>query len=491
MNLNSPAAISWQSSLLRTGKLNSNKIKIFAAIIGITLGATSLFAASEKISADLARALEKTEGRVPVIVMMKGVPLLPQTMAMQMNPNDVEHMLKQRMHQLQASMHDYVDGLAGSPGVMGDDAPITRQLFFWNVNALMATASSEIISEMAARDDVTKILLDRRIMLERNDPQIEDLDGSTFTYGLEKIGVPDLRTKHPEITGKGVVVGIIDTGIDAAHPEFKNKEIVFRDFINNRGDKPYDDNGHGTHVAGTISGVGANGTQIGIAPEVKLVVGKVFTSQGSGSLSAILRAMEWIANPSTQGDGKDRPRVVNNSWGGGIGSSADEDPFYQATLTWVQLDIFPCFAAGNSGPSASTVGSPGGLPSAFAIGATDSDDGIASFSSRGPVSITVKGKELTYAKPDVSAPGVKVMSSMPGGKYGTMSGTSMATPHATGAIALLYQSKPNLTIAQVREIMSKSSEHLGDDGMNNTFGSGRINISAAVDAMADMGFSPF
>lgn len=468
------------------------KIKTIAAI---ALGSMTLFSAAfagaEKISPDLLRVLEQTGEPIPVIVMMKGVSLIPQTMAIQLHAQDVENMIKQRALQLQASMREYVQEMAGSPGVMDSGAPMRRTKFFWNVNALMATASPEVIAEMADRDDVQKIILDRRIVLDRDYREVEELDGSAFTYGLEKIGVPELRGKHSDLTGKGVTVGIIDTGLDASHPEFKGKEVLFKDFLNNK-TEPYDDNGHGTHVAGTISGIGAGGTQIGIAPAVKLVIGKVFTASGSGSLSAILRAMEWIADPSgKEANGKNRPQVVNNSWGGGMGEDVKDDPFYQATLTWVQLEIFPCFAAGNSGPSASTVGSPGGLPPAFAVGATDSEDEAASFSSRGPVSLTVDGKKLNYVKPDVAAPGVKVLSSMPGGKYGTMSGTSMATPHTTGAIALLYQAKPGLKIAQVREILSKTAQHLGEDGKNNTFGAGRINVAASVDQMEELGLTSF
>lgn len=476
----------------RRNYLINRKMKNFccALIVGL-LGTTSLWASADKISADLANAIEHTSEALPVVVMMKGYALVPQAFAMQLPSDDLEKMMKQRAMQLQEGMRDYVRDLAGEPGVMNSGAPITRYKFFWNVNAMMATATPEVIAEMADREDVQRIILDRRIKLDRDYREIEELDGTSFTYGLEKIGVPELRTKHPEVNGKGVVVGIIDTGLDASHPEFKGKQVVFKDFVNNR-TASYDDNGHGTHVAGTISGIGANGTQIGIAPEVSLVIAKVFTSQGSGSLSAILRAMEWMGNPGVaEGGSKLKPRVVNNSWGGGTSDSVNDDPFYQATLTWVQLEIFPCFAAGNAGPSPSTLGSPGRLPPAFAVGATDSEDQIARFSSRGPVEIGMDGKRIEYVKPDVSAPGVQVLSAMPGGKYGKLSGTSMATPHTTGVIALLYQAKPNLKVAQIRELLEKTSQDLGESGKDNNFGSGRINVTSAIDQMEAMGISLF
>src|SRR5262249_46298084 len=150
--------------------------------------------------------------------------------------------------------------------------------------------------------------------------------------------------------------------------------------------EPYDDHGHGTHCMGTITGVGASGTQIGIAPGVSnLVVGKVFSASGGAQTSDLLRAMEWIADPDGNPATQDQPRVINNSWGGAMDGDIDHDPFGPAVLTWVQLNIFPSFAAGNEGPGESTVGSPGGLPQSFAMGATDSNDSIADFSSRGPV----------------------------------------------------------------------------------------------------------
>jgi len=120
------------------------------------------------------------------------------------------------------------------------------------------------------------------------------------------------------------------------------------------------------------------------------------------------------------------------------------------------------------------------LPVAFAVGATDDNDDAASFSSRGPTDIIVDGKRSRLTKPDVSAPGVKIMSAMPGGKYGTMSGTSMATPHVTGAIALLYQVNPKSTIAEIRNLLQKTANDLGETGVDNVFGAGRINMLKAV-----------
>lgn len=452
--------------------------KSFLFLCVFSLFHFSLLAGDEKLSTDLIKILNATDNPVPVVIVMKSEPLHGRTMLWNQRTSDIQQYLVYQTSVSQQDIRQRINELIGQgPGVTGHVA-VRRWKPFWLTNSIMATVTPETILEFSDRDDVQKIVLDRKILLRVRVDSIgpEDID---YTYGLQKIGVPELRSRHPELTGQGVKVGVLDTGIDASHPEFKGKNIVFKDFVNNQ-TEPYDDHGHGTHATGTICGMGSGGTQFGVAPGVDLVVGKVFTSGGGASLSALLRAMEWMADPDGKPETNDRPRVVNNSWGGSATENINDDPFFKAVTSWVDLNIFPSFAAGNEGPGKSTVGSPGGLPVSFAVGATDDGDSIARFSSRGPVNAIIDGKQTSYVKPDVSAPGVKIYSSMPGGGYGKMSGTSMATPHVTGAIALLYQVNPALTIAQMSELLMKSSDNLGNKEKNNTFGAGRIDLSKAV-----------
>lgn len=455
----------------------------------ITIGAIGWCAMStaygdvSKLSADLEKALNETSNPQRVLVLMKQPTALPMAMTMQMTSADVERLIKKRVLENQTAMREYVSGQSSGPSIAGD-SPISRYKFFWTVNALMAIMTPEAISEVAERDDVVKVFLDKKLYLERDFRQLaEEGEEGEFTYGLQKIGVPELREKFPKLNGNGITVGIIDTGIDAAHAELKDKSITFKDFVGNKKD-PYDDNGHGTHVAGTIAGTGVGGTQLGVAPNVKLIIAKVFSARGSANVTEIVRAMEWMADPDGNPDTKDQPKVINNSWGGGLDNDITKDPFFLAVNTWVQLDIFPSFAAGNSGPSASSVGAPGGFPNAFAVGATDANDSAANFSSRGPVDFTLNGKKVTLTKPEVSAPGVQVYSSMPGGRYAKMSGTSMATPHTTGVIAVMYGAKPDLKVIQVKQLLMGTSHDLGQAGMDNTYGSGRINVLDAVEKMS-------
>lgn len=274
-------------------------------------------------------------------------------------------------------------------------------------------------------------------------------------WGLEKIGVNKIRDEFPELDGRGIRVGIIDTGIQGHHQELMNKPIVFKDFINGITNS-YDDNGHGTHVAGTIAG-----NKVGIANEVTIIFAKAFAAAGSGSDSGLIRSMQWIFDPDRDPSTNDFPQVVSNSWGGEleldkIYDVEDFAPFLRAIQTWIHGGIIPVFAAGNSGSSPN--GFPGGLPEPLAVGAITSVGEVASFSSRGPNLWKVGESVLTMLKPDISAPGEKIASAYPGNKYATMAGTSMATPHVAGSIALGLQANPKLKFADIKKLLLKSSE---------------------------------
>lgn len=460
---------------------------IFVGFLGISFLASSTLGASleSKLSHDLIRALDGDAESLGVVVMLEPVLPLPTRLMGDLTVAQKQRLIKERALRSQTEMREFVNERVSQRTFTGERA-LSKYKFFWNVNAFMAQATRETITEIADKPIVKRILLDRKIKLLPTKRVAIDADGEKYTYGLEKIGIPELRAQRSEITGKDVIVGILDTGIDPEHADVKGKMIAYKDFTSSS-TKPSDEHGHGTHVAGTIAGGNSSGTHIGVAPSVKLVIAKVFSASGSATLSGLLRAMEWVIDPDGDPKTNDRPRVVNNSWGGGAQSDIKDDPFYQAVQAWVEMDIFPSFAAGNEGPSAETIGSPGCLPNAFAVGATDKDDQVARFSSRGPVQMIVDGKKTTYMKPDISAPGVNVLSSLPGGEYEAWSGTSMATPHVTGAIALLYQLKPDLTIQQIRDLLTQTSQDLGQQGMDNSFGHGRMQINKTVEQVGHGG----
>ena len=352
----------------------------------------------------------------------------------------------------------------------------------WTCNALVVRGTDSALTALAGHQDVVAVLPDRPHQLL---PTRQGRAGrqDAYTWGLLKIGADRAQTQlHAQ--GDGVVVGILDTGIDAEHPDLKGKVLKFKSFVNTSDpNTPNDGHGHGTHTAGTIAGGNAGGTQIGVAPHAKLVVGQIFNASGSTTDAAILAAMAWIADPDGNPNTNDAPALCSNSWGGSPGTEAAEKPLWDSVQAWVRLGIFPSFAAGNEGPGVSTMGTPGGYPHSFAAGATDTDDKIAYFSSRGPISWS----GVAYTKPDVSAPGVDVYSAKPGGGYQTMDGTSMACPHVSGTAALIYALHPDYTIAQVSQLLRDTSIDLGAPGNDNVFGQGRINAFAAVQIAANGG----
>ncbi len=352
----------------------------------------------------------------------------------------------------------------------------------WVGNSLWLEADASVIKQLIGREEVQEIVLDYAIQFEE---PVEILEAAPeedeWTYGLKKVGVPETRAAYG-LTGKGVKVGVLDTGIDPQHPDLKGKVIAWKDFAGNA-EEAKDAHGHGTHCAGTIAGGNSDGKHIGVAPEAKLIIGRIFGDNGGTSLGKIHSGMKWMADPDGNPSTSDNPQIVSNSWGGPQRPYFFERTSWKIVETWRALGIVPVFAAGNSGDKPKTMGTPGGFPHSFAVGATDNEDSIAYFSSRGPI----KWKGTSYIKPDIAAPGVRVLSAKPGGGYQLMSGTSMACPHVSGLAALLLQANSALGVAEIEELLTLTSDDFGDEGKDNVFGQGRANIKAAVDSLKSNG----
>lgn len=303
---------------------------------------------------------------------------------------------------------------------------------------------------------------------------LSDIGGEEL-WGLKRIGLDKVKAEFPNLTGQGIRVGVIDTGVQSRHPELVNKKVIFKDFINGIA-SAYDDAGHGTHVAGTISGV-----KVGIAPDVSITFAKAFSAVGSATDATLLQSMQWIFDPDGEPGTNDFPNIVSNSWGGDLTGAFVLDlmefaPYVAAIQAWIHGGIIPVFAAGNSGSHPN--GFPGGLPDPIAVGAIDSESAVAEFSSRGPNLWKVGESVLTLLKPDVSAPGVNIPSAYPGNKYASMAGTSMATPHVAGVIALGMQANSKLKFADVKTLLLASSEKKAD----MSFGYGIVNAYEFVKA---------
>lgn len=277
------------------------------------------------------------------------------------------------------------------------------------------------------------------------------------------------------LTGKGVVVAVLDTGI-APHEDLTsptNRILAWKDFVGEE-DSPYDDNGHGTHVAGIIAGNGrySNGKYRGIAPEALLVGVKILDEEGSGNLSDVISGIEWcIASLSAL-----NIKAINLSIGSEVQESYRTDPLCRVTSAAWERGITVSAAAGNSGPKPRSINTPGINPVIITVGNLDDqntltniDDILAPSSSRGPTLDRL-------IKPDLVAPGTNITSLKVGGGYTTLSGTSMATPLVTGAVALLLQKWPDLKPSQIKSVLMRKARDLGIGP--NLQGAGALDLEA-------------
>ncbi|MEU1494181.1 S8 family serine peptidase [Streptomyces sp. NPDC005776] len=378
---------------------------------------------------------------------------------------------------------------------------------FWIANAVRVTGDADLVAELSKRSDVAEIVKEQHYKLDdiESRPSADETKAAVRAVtsaateagdGTPEWGVADIKADRVwneyDDRGEGVVIANVDSGVQFDHPD------LVGNYRGNNGDgsfthdynwfdasgecptsAPCDNNGHGTHTMGTMAGKGG----VGVAPGATWIAAKGCESE-SCSDSALLAAGQWILAPTDHNGQNPRPdlapNIVNNSWGGG------NTTFYQDTIqAWNAAGIFEAFAAGNSGDGAScsTTEAPGAQAPAYGVGAYDSAGRIASFSGFGPS--LVDGS----MKPNISAPGVNVRSTWPGNAYNNLNGTSMATPHVAGAVALLWSASPALIgdIDATRELLDEGASDVEDThcggtaAANNVWGEGKLDILASVE----------
>jgi len=350
----------------------------------------------------------------------------------------------------------------------------------WINNSLVAEVTPNGLKQLANLSTIQKVYFNNRMVSENPFKGRRRLDtalsGSALPYDLLQMKMDQVYLNFPQITGQGVLVGHIDTGVDGKHPALAGRIQTFWNAATQKVEPATDAGEHGTHTAGSILGVGPGGAPMGVAPGAKLI-----SAAALGSYAEMIKAMEFMLDPDSNPNTADFPRLVSNSWN--CEGAPDLEVFYRAISAWEAAGILPVFSAGNAGPRTATITKPHEHPASLAVAALDQNAKVASFSSRGPGKFNGQATQ----KPDISGPGVDVVSSVPGGKYESMSGTSMSTPHIAGLVALVLQANPNLNPAQIREIITRSAVYVDEQGVpqaqqkwNASFGLGIADAFAAI-----------
>ncbi|MFI6878086.1 S8 family serine peptidase [Streptomyces sp. NPDC050400] len=379
---------------------------------------------------------------------------------------------------------------------------------YWIANTIQVTGDRNLVDELAKRSDVASIVKQRTFKLddmETSDAKVTKSPTTTASSetsadaaATPQWGVSDVKADQVwdqyQDRGEGIVIANVDTGVQYDHPDLvanyrgNNGDGTFTNdynFYDPSGNCPSDgtpcDNaGHGTHTMGTM--VGKNG--IGVAPNAKWIAAKGCETDNCSD-GNLLAAGQWILAPTDHNGQNPRPDlapdIVNNSWG-----EKGNSTFYQDIVeAWNSAGIFEAFAAGNegNGTTCSTTTSPGSGAATYGVGSYDSAGKISTFSGFGPSLLDGS------AKPNITAPGSNVKSTWPGSTYNTISGTSMATPHVAGAVALLWSAEPSLigNIDATRKALDEGARDVDDThcggtaARNNVWGEGKLDILASID----------
>ncbi len=377
---------------------------------------------------------------------------------------------------------------------------------FYIVNMIKITGNRALMEELAARPEVADIDANPHVRTVLPVPTGSDRSPhhDTVEWNVEQVKAPEVWKLG--FRGKGLVVAGADTGVQWDHPALMghyrgwngkkaNHNYNWHDAVDNS-KAPFDPYGHGTFTVSEMVGDDGQGNQIGVAPGAKWIACRNMDANGTGSPARYTECFEFLMAPYPIGGDpkKGNPKLaadsINNSWICPPSEGCSANTLLKVVNAVRAAGIFPAVAAGNDGPSCSTVYAPPSIykPS-VTVGATDSSNIIADFSSRGPVTADKSNRR----KPDVSAPGVNVRGAVPGSGYESgWSGTSMATPHLAGGVALLWQAKPALDgdVAGTQKLFQQTALHLkttdgcgGDSDTkvpNNTYGYGLINLYKAA-----------
>ena len=415
--------------------------------------------------------------------------------------------LKRYSQETQQEAMSYLNHFASNESV----TEITQ---FWIYNGIFCYATGEVIEALSYLDDILIIGFDKEenLLPEYDNLTTEEGGSRAITNNVEKVKAH--LVWELGYTGEGILVGVFDTGINYNHVDIKSRMWVHPDFPNhgwnfaNNDNNPMDGHGHGTHCAGTVAGDGTAGTQTGVAPSATIMALKVLNNQGGGNPSDVVNAMQFAIEHGVH--------VFSMSIGWANPAASVRLQFRNAMINVLEVGVVASVAAGNERqylynyPIPQNIRTPGdcpppwlhpdqtttgGLSAVVCVGATNINDGIANFSSSGPVTWQAISGYNDYPynpgmgliRPDVCAPGVEVTSLRHNNNTGyvggsSWSGTSMATPCVAGIMALMLQKNPNLTPADICEILETTAVRLPTptSPKGNLYGSGRVDALEAV-----------
>jgi serine protease AprX len=390
---------------------------------------------------------------------------------------------------------------------------------FWVANMIWVQGNSDVLEAMAKRSDISHIYANPSI--SQNLPLPHGLSRQPFTeplipWNIDLVGAPKVWSVGYD--GQGAVVGGQDTGYEWSHPalakayrgydpngidhNYNWHDAIHSGSVNCVPDSqvPCDGHGHGTHTMGTMVGDDGIGNQIGMAPGAKWIGCRNMNDQGVGTPVTYSECYQWFIAPTdlagNNPDPAKAPDVINNSWSCPVSEGCTDPTILQTVVENVRAaGILSVHSAGNSGPNCETINTPAAIYDAsFSVGATTSQDVIWLGSSRGPISIDGSNRP----KPDVTAPGQTVYSSIPGENYTYFTGTSMAGPHVAGLAALLISAQPSLAgdVDSIEMTISQSAIPKtidqtcggvpGSEVPNNTYGYGRIDAFSALKLVLEL-----
>ncbi len=349
---------------------------------------------------------------------------------------------------------------------------------FWIINGFSIEATPNVIASIARFPNVAEIDVEQKYVVAGTPP------AGPAVANVQQIGAPTAWSAGA--TGEGVVVAVLDTGVDMLGiPGVFESEVAdsWRGGTNSWfdpygvSDSPYDLNGHGTAAASIITGGDLSGSTVGVAPGASWIAAKIFDDSGTATTSAIHAALQWVLDPDGDPSTDDAADIVNASW---TAAAPGCDTEFAADLAALRAaDILPVFAAGNFGPTPGSSPSPSNLPGALAVGAVKADLTVVAESSRGPTECG--GATRTY--PHLVAPGDSITAQGVMGQYVPHTGTSFAAPHVAGAAALLLEAVPGSETNAIEAALVGSATDLGPTGDDDTFGAGMVDVSRAIEIL--------